>query len=197
MKNVLLYLILATTFIFACNHDDDAPIHTINCGNGYIANEDSTECICPKETHYEIKSNNYKDLAICIEKDEFSYIAKLEGRNCLLTEADRKIYEGETGYCKIGDEIFEIGFPRSTLSHFIFLNYKRIIHDDGRVEVSFKVHPSANCYDWKERAECPNVITGYGHGISNKENTKIDIRIDYKDCKGNLLDTGYMHLWKE
>ena len=54
----------------------------------------------------------------------------------------------------------------------------------------------SECHDWIAKTD-RLFAQGYGHGITDEGNTKIDIEVIYKDTNGVVLDTAYIHLWKE
>jgi len=197
MKYFLLVFIIGVFSIQSCTKPDEPKLIT-SCSNGYIANEDSTECICPKATHYEIVPTKKNNNPFCKEKGEFNYLLKIKGKNCFMESEN--IYDNEIGFIRFSsnDQIF-IDFASSSISHFNFTHFKKIVHDNGEVEVSFniKLPGMGRCNNWKKITNYPSTIEGYAHGISNKENTKMEIRIEYKDYKDKLIDIGYMQLWKE
>ncbi len=203
MKKILLLLSIVAIVFVGCEKDEPAKkLDGCRPDTGWVLNADSTECICPEETHYEFprEDSNLNTVKSCREKGEYSYLIKIDEYNCF--------YEFDAwdlvGYARILPEspsAWTIDHPIankiSTLGLIQNATFKK--HDDGRIEVSFKVGnvDARNCLDWSKRSECPLSIIGHAHGISNVDNTEMDVRIEWIDCNDVLLNVGNMHLWKE
>jgi len=181
-----------------CKIDEEPVKHKSSCNSGYILNNDSTDCICPEATHYELfgQFGEYK-VSSCYEKKKFSYLFQFEGKDCF---RNRNIRNGNIGYFDFSEKynIINIEFPSGpTIVHQDFFDVNITTRNDGKVEFDFKIwgYGDMGCTGWD--SPCPSGIKGYAHGVSNDDNTDVRIRVEYKDCKNTLLDTAVMHLWKK
>lgn len=209
MKKVIFFSLILV-FIYSCKGCEDEKAQlTRSCAQGYIENESNTECVCPPETHLEVRRVNpgpsfYDINGLCVEKGEYVYYAKVSHRNCITLLTEEFLKEDPIG-------IWTFGNPGNNGLYYPYLNYALRSatvdffantslekHADGSVEVSFvtKWKTPNDCLDWGSKTDNAG-CRGYGHGISNTDNTKLDIEIIYKNGIGTVLDTGYIYLWKE
>jgi hypothetical protein len=169
------------------------------CDNGYLVNDNQTECICPLETHYELKDikSDYTR-KYCYEKKEYSYLMKIESKSCFKNINFRN---GNIGYISFSDDdLVSIHYPDGyQLSHPSIFEFSKAPLSDGSIEFSFKIrgHSDLGCTEWKNKSSCASGIIGYARGTSNIDNTKIDLSIVYIDCHEAVIDSTFMHLWKE
>lgn len=180
-----------------CEKAETKPQLSEPCGNGFVANSDNTECICPEETHYKIGD------MLCDKKGENIYKVTATAKNCIGYVKESILDNKTVGLIELGnkgsnarlywgDEINE----RATLDFFYETSLVKL--SNGASEFRFSTGPII-CYEcseslhWSDQAY---TVKGYGHGISNPENTEMDIEIIYKSNDGVVVDTGYLHLWK-
>ena len=190
-----------------------------------MLNEDKKKCICPPETHFMIRLLEEEDNdplsgkiagRVCREKNDYLYYVQFEGNNCIWGLRNDFLEMSPIGFWQFAeadngyenDFFVDIYFVEGSSSAFIGEQFSPNgdtgtgitieDRDDGKVEINLVtdvVHVN-KCYDWSEKTE-RNSVRGYGHGISNVGNTKVDIEVLYKDVDGLVLDTAYIHLWKE
>ena len=141
--------------------------------------------------------------ALCHEKSDYIYYAKVSERNCIYGFSKKLKNENPVGIWDFypynnGQCWSFLRFADGPTDPSFFGNTNLIKHPDGAIEVSFKTAPipCVTCLDWSTKTS-NSVAFGYGHGISNTDNTKMDIEIIYKNGVGVVLDTGYIYLWKE
>ena len=221
MKYIIFLGILLSTFILGCDSCKEELIPTLSsCGNGFVLNEDQTKCICPPETHYLLTpvgveqdplSGDYAGKS-CLPKGAFTYYVQFDANNC--------IGGGIEGLSNDFLDLNPIGswiFSKTSENNNEFLVAIYFVEgnqsarlggsvfpvtidelENGKVEVNFTMQHMyvSECLDWKDKTD-RLFVQGYGHGISNEGNTKIDIEVIYKDTDGLVLDTSYIHLWKE
>ncbi len=85
------------------------------------------------------------------------------------------------------------------MTHPALFALNKIIHDDGSIEISFKIrgYSDLSCPEWKSKSSCALGIIGYATGTSNIDNTKIDLSVEFIDCHEEIIDSAFLHLWKE
>ena len=161
--------------------------------------QQNTKCICPKGTHYLFSGGTE-----CFERTEFTYRVKATSKNCIPDISAEIFNNDSTG---IIDFKYPMG-PSGVLMtwggsehHSInfFANENSLIKlADGRYEFKFKsgIIVRDDCPMWENKAKSTTIYC-YGHGLTNVENTKMDIEMIYIDRIGNTLDTGYLYLWKD
>lgn len=220
MKYLIIFGILSL-FILGCESckEEIKPILT-GCGNGFSLNDDHTKCICPPETHYILASigedtGSFSGVEgkLCYPKGEFVYLGRFDVDNCFDQLSNSFLALGSIGYWKFiksttnendySVDIFYGDGPAVTFGRSGFppsdstgVTIERL--GDGRVEINLATNfiSTARCFDWSDKTD-RIYVRGFGHGISNDDNTKIDIEVIYKDTDGLVLDTSYIHLWKE
>ena len=212
MKRIVVLTLcsLLITSSYSCKScNDEKNQLTRNCAKGFVPNASNTACECPPATHFRVNSVSPSPgasddtNAMCHEKEEYVYYAKVSERNCIhgLSEKLKNknpigiwdFYPYSNGQCRPF-----LNFADGPTNDSFFGETTLERHPDGSVEISFKTSfiSCATCLDWSTRTT--NVVAfGYGHGVSNPENTKMDIEIIYKDGNGMAIDTGYIYLWKE
>ena len=212
MKKIIIFTLLGILFVssYSCKScNDEKNQLTRNCANGFVPNSNNTACECPPKTHMKVNkvspSPGASDdtSASCHEKEEYVYYARVSERNCIRGLSEKLKNKNPIGIWDFYP--FDNGqcwpfllFADGPTDDAFFNETALVKHPDGSVEISFKTDyiSCATCLDWSTKTD--NVVGfGYGHGISNPENTKMDIEIIYKNGVGIVLDTGYIYLWKE
>jgi hypothetical protein len=195
MKN-LIFLVFLTIVSMSCCKKREIDQNII-CGNGFTPNATHTECLCPLETNYLIAGGTE-----CRPKGEFVYQARASAKNCIPPVPDIVFTRDSIGVMDLGQVssfnsvILTWGDARAY--NGFFANESSLTKlADGRYEYKLKsnVITRTECPQWENRATS-EIIYAYGHGISNVENTKMDIQMIYIDRLGVTLDTAYLHLWK-
>lgn len=221
MKNLIYIGGLLSVFILGCNSCKEEIKPTLSeCGNGFVLNEDQTKCICPPETHYILAPVGEEPNPLsgdnagksCIKKGEFTYYVQFDSNNCIGGNWDG-LSNDFLNLNPIGSWVFskrsgnnnkylvDINFVEANQSwHFAGDPFPVTIDElaNGEIEVQYitKHVLVSECLDWADKTDS-QYVQGYAHGISNDGNSKIDIEVVYKDTNGLVLDTSYIHLWKE
>lgn len=224
MKKIFL-LGFCFFFIFGCRSckEEIKPILSY-CGGNFILNEDKTKCICPPETHmmtYLLGEEDTDPLSgkvagrECRPRAKYLYYVQFEGNNCIWGLRNDFLELSPVGFWRFdkanngheNDFYIDIKYNEGSESTFIGqqpppnedtgTGITIEERDDGKIEVNLatNVMHVNSCHDWADKTE-RKAVRGYGHGVSNAENTKIDIEVLYKDPDGMVLDTAYIHLWK-
>jgi len=192
----LLPSVLVISCLISCEQKE--PSILSDCGNGFVLTADKTACICPTATHY-----LYNDGRMCHEKTEYSYLVKASTRNCMPGVSSAVFNNDSTGiiWFDPANNFFDITWgPSNTQqpSPHSLRNLAIEKKNDGRVECSFEIGPlyCSECFDWDARTD---QVLAYGkaYGVSNPTNTEMDIQIIYTATDNTVLDTGYLHLWKQ
>jgi len=220
MKKLIIFCFLPL-LILSCESCKEEVSPILNgCGHGFELSEDKTECICPPDGHflltpigreYDPRSGNTAG-SLCALGGEYVYYVQFEEGNCIdglsadylalnpiglwtFTGSGTSVNDFSVSIYFIDGPSAEFGTPVFPPAANTGVTVEKL--DDGRVEVSFVTGYMFvyKCYDWKDDTERV-YVRGFGHGISNEDNTKIEIEIVYKDTDGFALDTSYAHLWK-
>ena len=209
MKTIIQLFFISGVLLFgisSCKKEEEKK--DLNCFNGYIPNCTSTECECPKSTHYEIGPFGGALYGDCYKKEEFTYKTILYGNHCFYHFDTSLIDSSSIGLLKFEGVIPRLYFGghssqqqvlNSGISAPLNSSVDLIEHDNGQIEIeifgqlsTFTFH---NCPEMAEKTESL-VFTTYAHGISNEANTEMTIEIIYIDGFGVNIDTGYVYLWK-
>ncbi len=198
MKNLYFLLFTITFITICCRQEGDPPLNG-PCGNGFIANAENTKCLCPEATHYLFASGRE-----CTPKSQFTYRIKASSNNCIGNISLSTFQKDTSGVIwlryPMGPNGIGINYGSSEHSGINFFSNENSLVQlpDGRWELKFKsaVFAKSDCPQW-EHISSKAAIYCEGHGVSNKENTKMDIITVYKDWDGLILDTGFLYLWKD
>jgi hypothetical protein len=200
LKNLVVPVLLlaGVIFVISCRKTPMKP-KIGSCEFGYVLTNDSTGCECPTTTHYLSSDSLY-----CTEKAEFTYKAKFSQNHCFVALEGIQFKSDDYGFFVINS------FNRWYLqlngkgSHAEELNnvskgYKFTKLADGRIEIKsgWPVNIGWCELGWESKTKC---TLGHAemYGISDVNNTKMDIRVIYKSAcyEGLPLDTAYIYLTK-
>ena len=195
MKNLLFLVFLTMVSMSCCKKKEMLP--NINCGDRFIPNDTHTDCLCPLDSNYLIAGG-----LECQAKGEFVYQVRASAKNCIPNVPDIVFTRDSIGVINLGqvspfNSVF-LTWGNARAYDGFFANESSLTKlADGRYEYKLKsnVIHRYKCPQWENRATS-EIIYAYGHGISNVENTKMDIQMIYIDRLGVTLDTAYLHLWK-
>ncbi len=219
--NLLLILFLPL-FFQSCIQDDVDSRGLLPSGNCqrelWEANDEGTACICPPETHFELplyEGIEDHHLPFCRPKeDRYYYFTATD--NCCLNNGEFKGYN-EIGLATVffpnqGDLLLSGGDGSS-----LYSEYARIFtpiglgfphgHDgiQEQMDGSFKIHfrgfsmKPENCSNLAEASSrCDNnTITVETTGQSTVDRKEIDLTLVWRDCDGEVIDTGAIHMWRD
>ena len=187
----------------------DQEVTPLYCENGFISNNEQTECICPEPEYFlfdRLKGDGTVRYTSCVKREGFKFRLKFEGKNCIhryfehynkegIAEFSYNLVKGTGGIeIDMGAPFGDIGGTGNTG----FQNVRVAERTDGGIDVSFLFVPwgvTTECHDWSTRTGCYYSL-GRATGFSTPDRKRFEIKIDWHDeCNNTYLDSGMMYMY--
>lgn len=205
MKQILKLLSVAAIAVFFSCEKESKPF-VDHCYSGYQVNQDSTDCVCPPETHWE-----HLPLERCYEKDADIFVITTENIPCLVPDNLSK--GARFDYSKAVMRIDDRGRQKEAafISNVIFEQdlIKNTVDEHGNRDIQIML---GGLLGWPSWLDCDVFVEQFGDDYKHVEglmesirtednNKKIDFRVIYRfrspeTLEYEYLDTGYVYAVK-